>query len=309
MRRAPVSGTRLLAILLATLVVAVGFTSFDGFMGKSGRAAAADLRTFDPGNIISDENFFNSATMDAPGVQRFLDSQVSSCPSGSLCLKNFRQDTFTRAGDRYCSEYAGAGRESAADIIAKVARACGINPQVILVTLQKEQGLVRASNPSRAAVDRAMGYMCPDTPQGCNPAYFGFYNQVFNAARQFKLYQFATNSNGSPYFTAYAPGGGATFASARPRPAVCPEFSSRTRRLRTSTTTPRTSRTPLPWRTSTATETPALHTGTGTSSATTPTGLEAPPSRSEGPLLAIGVHSAAQRAFSAARSEARSPIR
>ena len=96
------------------------------------------LTGWNAGNIISDSVFFNSGTMSAGQIQSFLNGKVAACRSGYVCLKDFRQSTPSRAADRFCpSAYTGATNESAATIIAKVAQACGINPQVLLVMLQK----------------------------------------------------------------------------------------------------------------------------------------------------------------------------
>src|SRR5690606_31566027 len=107
------------------------------------------------------------------------------------------------AADAMCGAYAGADDESAARIIFKVARACGINPRVILVTLQKEQGLVTSTKPSATAYRAAMGHGCPDTA-ACDSRYYGFFNQVYGAAWQFKRY--ANPPGTSQHFTWYAPG-------------------------------------------------------------------------------------------------------
>ena len=60
-------------------------------------------------------------------------------------------------------------------------RPCGINPQVILVTLQKEEGLVlsSAADDQRASTRSPMGYGCPDTSRVQQSTYFGFFNQVY----------------------------------------------------------------------------------------------------------------------------------
>ena len=153
-------------------------------------AQAADLRQFDPGMIISDALFYDGGTMSATTIQQFLDEKGSRCSpaAGNTCLKDYRQATTTRAADRYCGAYAGTASESAAQIIAKVATVCGINPQVLLVTLQKEQGLVTATAGKSAAVySKALGFGCPDGAP-CEQLYSGFGNQVYLAARQFKLY-------------------------------------------------------------------------------------------------------------------------
>ena len=96
-----------------------------------------------------------------------------------------------------------AMRERASRIIYKVAQACGINPQVLLVTLQKEQGLVTHMWPSDWRYTIAMGQGCPDTA-ACDTRYYGFFNQVYGAAWQFKRY--ANPPGTSQYFTWYAPG-------------------------------------------------------------------------------------------------------
>jgi hypothetical protein len=154
-------------------------------------AQAADLRAFDAGNIISDALFYDSGTMSAAAIQSFLAQKGSACvaTTGRTCLKNFRQTTWTRPADAYCARtYTLAGNETAAQIIAKVAGSCGINPQVLLVMLQKEQGLVTATaGGSAAGYQSAMGYGCPDTA-ACATKYYGFFNQVYSAAHQFRYY-------------------------------------------------------------------------------------------------------------------------
>jgi len=160
---------------------------------------AADLSRFRPGNIISDAVFTNSSTMSAGQVQSFLQSKVSSCRSGYTCLKDFRQNTPDKGADRYCNGYAGAGNEPASTIIVKVAQSCGINPQVLVVMLQKEQGLVTDTWPVGGQYAAAMGQACPDTAP-CDPSFAGFFAQVYGGARQMKIYLEGV------YFTWYAPG-------------------------------------------------------------------------------------------------------
>ena len=154
-------------------------------------AQAADLRAFDPGYIIGDVLFYDSGTMSAAVIQSFLVQRGSTCvaTTGNTCIKDFRQTTTTRPVDGYCSRsYAGTINETAAQIIAKVAVSCGVNPQVLLVMLQKEQGLVTATTGKSAAVYRiSMGYGCPDTA-ACDTKYYGFFNQVYSAAHQFRYY-------------------------------------------------------------------------------------------------------------------------
>jgi len=179
----------MLAALTATAVLA-GMLSVVQVV-SSLPAQAAAVTDFEPGIIISDSIMYDSATMNGDAIQAFLNAKGAACApgAGNTCLKDYVQQTQTRAGDALCTgAYDGAANESAAQIIAKVAVACGINPQVLLVTLQKEQGLVTASaGKSAATYDKALGFACPDTG-GCNPDYAGFANQVYSAAKQLKRY-------------------------------------------------------------------------------------------------------------------------
>jgi hypothetical protein len=187
-----VNARALVARLLVAVLAAAALVVAPAAALPLPQAQAADLGQFDPGMIISDGVFYDAGTMSAAQVQQFLDSKGASCsPSaGNTCLKSFRQATTTRGADARCTgTYAGAANETAAQIIAKVAAACGINPQVLLVTLQKEQGLVTATaGRSEAVYRKAMGYGCPDTA-ACDSQYYGFFNQVYSAAKQFKNYQ------------------------------------------------------------------------------------------------------------------------
>ncbi|OLT55466.1 hypothetical protein BJF88_06305 [Cellulosimicrobium sp. CUA-896] len=168
--------------------------------------ATAAATAFDPGNIISDAVFYDATSMTAAQVASFIQAEGAGCraTSGNTCLKDYRESTPTRAASSLCpGPYAGGSNETAAAIISKVALACGINPQVLLVTLQKEQGLVTASDgrPPRT-YSRALGFGCPDNTGGvCNPEYAGFANQVYSAARQLQRY--------AAYPTSYAHRAGA----------------------------------------------------------------------------------------------------
>jgi uncharacterized protein with LGFP repeats len=141
---------------------------------------------FTPGLIISDSKFFNATAMTEFQIQDFLNGKVPNCTAGYVCLKSYTETTAARAAN-VCGAYAGGDNESASRIIFKVAQACGVNPQVILVTLQKEEGLITSTRPTAAIYRKAMGYGCPDTSV-CDSLYYGFYNQVYNAARQFIRY-------------------------------------------------------------------------------------------------------------------------
>ncbi|MCR2801731.1 hypothetical protein QNO21_02900 [Microbacterium sp. zg-Y818] len=204
-------------LLVAGLVVAVpaqavptadadtskGISAAPAARVASGIVKTADLSKFQPGNIISDAVFYNSGTMTEGQIQAFLNAQVPTCRSGYVCLKDKTDTTRAIPADPMCNAYAGGGVESAARILFKVAQACGINPQALLVMLQKEQSLVRDTWPLDSQYKIAMGQGCPDTA-ACDSRYFGFFNQVYGAAWQLKRY--ANPPGTSNYFTWYAPG-------------------------------------------------------------------------------------------------------
>ena len=156
---------------------------------QSAQALTGD--SFDPGYIISDATFSNATSMSESQIQGFLVGMEPTCPgaNGVTCLRYYSDASFSRAASPsgQCGAYNGAASEMASTIIFKVAQACQVNPQVLLATLQKEQGLITATSPSPAAYRSAMGYGCPDTAP-CDAQYYGFYNQVYKAAWQMREY-------------------------------------------------------------------------------------------------------------------------
>ncbi len=176
------------ARLILSGVAALGLVLSALTVTQSSRTEAADLTQFRPGNIISDAVFYDTGTMGPAQIQAFLDRQLASCASGHTCLKSYRESTTTRPADAYCRGYQGQANESSADIIYKTAQSCGVNPQVILVMLQKEQGLVTKSNPTATTYQKAMGMGCPDTA-ACDSKYYGFANQVYSGIRQLRVYE------------------------------------------------------------------------------------------------------------------------
>lgn len=179
--------TRVLAALASFVLL------LTGALVSAGPASAVSASDFNPGFIISDAVFYDSGAMNEGQIQAFVDSKGSRCSpaAGNICLKSYRESTNTIPGDSYCTAYQGAASESVAQIIAKVAAACKINPQVLLVTLQKEQGLVTSTaGKPLATYQRALGFGCPDNVGGwCDPAYSGFFVQMQRAARQFQIYK------------------------------------------------------------------------------------------------------------------------
>ncbi|MEL0626281.1 cell wall-binding repeat-containing protein [Salinibacterium amurskyense] len=183
-KRGPVRllGMGLAALLLASIMVA---------QAPAQSASAISGSEFDPGTIISDEEFYNGNAMTEAEIQAFLNSKTG-------ILKTLRQTVSTRAkevsqttGNLICEEIKGGSNMLASTMIYRAQVACGISAKVILVTLQKEQGLITNPNPTYHNINFALGYGCPDTPAGCSGSYEGFGYQVFTGTRQFKAYKAA----------------------------------------------------------------------------------------------------------------------
>jgi putative cell wall-binding protein len=201
--------------VIAALVILSLFGIGLSVLGENAPArAAAPTSAFDPGYIISDYEFYDKTAMSQADIQTFLNKE---CPTND-CINSFGSDVNTNHTDptNMCpGGYAGGDHESTAEIIYRVEQSCGISAKVILVTLQKEQGLVTARNPSSQRRNAAMGYGCPDT-SGCDTLYSGLFNQIYDAASQFVRYGLRTSDNisfrtkfqiGVPYPIAYAPAG------------------------------------------------------------------------------------------------------
>ncbi|MDB5185891.1 MAG: hypothetical protein JWL85_414 [Candidatus Saccharibacteria bacterium] len=176
----------------------------------SPKASALSGGEFQAGRIMDDGVFFNPNNMSVQQIQEFLNAKVPVCdtngtqmhssgmtraaygaskgyPAPFICLKDYRQDTTNKSAEAGLCNGHTAGNKSAAQIIGEVANSCGVSPKVLLVLLQKEQSLVTDDWPWSVQYRSATGYGCPDTAP-CDAEYYGFFNQVYAAARQFKVY-------------------------------------------------------------------------------------------------------------------------
>lgn len=192
---------------MLSAIAAISLVAASLAVGTATASQALSGSSFQPGNIISDANFYDANGMTEAQIQVFLESKEGAC-GNTNCLRLKRTDTITRSADPMCAAYTGAAAELASTILFKVQQACGISAKVLLVTLQKEQNLVSATSPSDGTLERAMGYGCPDDPANtghCDPAYAGFYNQVYRAAWQLKRYG---NPPGTSNFFNWLPVGG-----------------------------------------------------------------------------------------------------
>jgi hypothetical protein len=111
--------------------------------------ASAQTNTWQAGRIMDDAVFANSRSLSAAQIQLFLNSKVTSCdtagsqPSeyGGGTRSQWAQAKYGQSTFTCLKDYSEGGR-SAAQIIFDSAQQYQINPQVLLVLLQKEQGLV-----------------------------------------------------------------------------------------------------------------------------------------------------------------------
>ncbi len=147
------------------------------FIAAGHASAYANTPPLDPAynsRIIDDPIFLNKNSMSVQDIQNFLNSKVPTCdtnhqgglaqyPPPYVCLKDYVDPTTNK---------------KASQLIYDEAQAAGLNPQVILVTLEKEQGLVTDSWPYPSQYRSAMGYGCPESQSICDAQYYGFYNQV-----------------------------------------------------------------------------------------------------------------------------------
>jgi len=141
------------------------------------------LAEFNPNVLIPDSVFNDTQTFGgSAGVQKFLESKGSILANTSpLFLVKLNEPTNPllkqALGD---PEYNLDRPRTAAELIWDAAQASGLNPQIILVTLNKEQGLITGNTPANVqrALDHAMGFDCPDS-SGCGNLFPGFYYQLF----------------------------------------------------------------------------------------------------------------------------------
>ena len=187
-----------------SLLVFVAVALFAFLAQRSGKieddTSAASLAGFQPGYIISDFQMTDYNSMSEADIQNWLNAK-NPCSNtdydyylalsrGSSYHWHFENGHFIclsqeRFGDRD-GEIGFQYGETAAHIIWQAAQDYRINPKVLIVLLQKETGLITDSIPNDWDYRRATGYGCPDTA-ACSEKYYGFKNQVRNAAYLFRV--------------------------------------------------------------------------------------------------------------------------
>lgn len=115
-------------------------------------------------DIIADAVFWNTGSMNESQIDNFINAFPNSCLKPSNYPSNLSPVTWNEPLGYF--DYGGA--TSPARIIWRAANLYSINPQVILATLEKEQGLVSGNTVwgscqnATKAYNSAMGYNCPD---------------------------------------------------------------------------------------------------------------------------------------------------
>jgi hypothetical protein len=177
-------------------------------------AVTANAAGFDPGNIIDQRIFTNKNTMDAGAIQNFLNNRVPDCDTnGTQPASDYGRPDLTHAQyaamrgwsapPYVCLKNYTENGVSAAQLIYNLAQQYNINPQVLIVTLQKESSLVTDKWPLASQYKAATGYGCPDSgpnnSANCNSNYFGFTNQMTKTAYMFNAIVTRNPNWYSPY--------------------------------------------------------------------------------------------------------------
>lgn len=193
---------------LRDILLGTGFALLVALGTLTQSASAATATDFNAGRIIEDSVFTNSNTMSPQDIQNFLNSKVPTCDTNGTGTSEFGGGTRAQWGAAHghpapftcLKDYIEGGR-AAAQIIYDTAKQYAINPQVLIVLLQKEQGLVTDTWPLDTQYKTATGYGCPDTA-ACDSQYFGLTNQLGWSAKMFR----AILNNSPTWYTPYVLG-------------------------------------------------------------------------------------------------------
>ncbi|MFH1145746.1 MAG: hypothetical protein V1707_02170 [bacterium] len=144
----------------------IAFLSFLLFL-----PSLSSAKPFSPSLLLINEYLEDHASLDQGSIQGFLESL-----SSSLAVTRFSTPD---------------GFKLASEIIADVSNQYKINPQYLLILLQKEQSLLTDPSPTQDQYDWATGFGVCDSCAKTDPRiqkYKGFYNQVERAAWRHRYY-------------------------------------------------------------------------------------------------------------------------
>lgn len=185
--------TLVLVLFLFCMVSTLSFLAASSMKHSS----ATSLSGFKAGNIISDAVMGNYNSMSKDEIQAFLTkknpcnnknaSQYANLKKQYPNLEwHFENGHFVCLSEEKFGDGTVVGQgQTAAEIIYQAAQDYKINPQVLIVLLEKEQSLITDTYPNTKQYRSATGYGCPDTA-ACDTKYYGFKNQVRNAAALFR---------------------------------------------------------------------------------------------------------------------------
>ncbi|MBU2575909.1 hypothetical protein KKF64_02385 [Patescibacteria group bacterium] len=137
---------------------------------------ATKARFYDPNDIITDAELFDSGVLSRTAIQRFLESKNSVLKSTTAIVNGVPK--------------------LVSEMIYEIGKAYGISQKFLLAKLQQEQGLIEKSTASETKLDWATGYSC--FSGRCNEKYRGIYKQLDAAADTQRIY--AEKSKSSSYF-------------------------------------------------------------------------------------------------------------
>jgi hypothetical protein len=154
---------------------------------------------FNPSMLISDYDLLNFKSMSKDQIQKFLESKNSYLATYKT-LNAYGQERMASEiiYDAAVNNYDCAGAKlsdtpTEEERKLKCQTIGTVNPQFLIVLLQKEQSLIESRTPREGQLDWATGYGCPDA-SACNPYFKGFGKQVNSAALQFRWYMLNPNS-------------------------------------------------------------------------------------------------------------------
>ncbi len=188
------------SLIAKAFVLCLVLSTFGILLGT--RSAFASVDGFNPGRIMDDSVMSNKTSMSESEIQSFLKSK-NSCNDRNLSkLSGYNSTsgwlTWTdrdnvshtvyynlKDGHFVCLADETFNGESAAHIIWQTSQDYNINPQVLLVLLEKEQSLITDTWPNSSQYTSATGFACYDNGTPCQGYAAGFKVQVRKAANLF----------------------------------------------------------------------------------------------------------------------------
>ena len=175
-----------LLAVISVLIIASLLIVFSK-IGQASTATDNIKSQFRAGYIIGDLTMQNKNSLNENDIQSFLKSK-NSCNNTNRddynywSNKGYQYDW--KDGHFVCMADELFNGQTAAHIIWQASQDYGINPEVLIVLLQKEQGLVTDTWPNSIEYSSATGYSCPDNGS-CDSSKSGFENQIRGASSLF----------------------------------------------------------------------------------------------------------------------------